>query len=261
MSTTSGEVSYSFGTPYPDVLVRGRACKVAMPVRYNGALVAPTVSGSSFSLIAPDGSEVVSAQAVTVVNNVARYTIAAVDLPATLTLGEGYQERWTLVLSDRTETVDREAGLCMRPLYPVISDADLTRRYSMLSRTLPTGTTTYQSKIDAAWEEIIRRLWREGVLPYSVKSPDQLSQPHFHLTMHYLYDDCALAQPNVAGWRERAAEHLDRYEKAWAPASWRADTDLDGTVDDPNLRGGNGVVMSPGGSPAYTALSARLMGV
>lgn len=259
--TTSGEVLYTFGTPYPDVLVRGRACKVKMPVYRDGASVVPTITGSSFSLYAPDGTAIVDSQAITVVASVARLTIAAVDLPATLGLGEGYQERWTLVLADRTETVDREAALCVRPLYPVVSDNTLTARYSNLNRYLPQGVTSWQTKIDAAWDEIVRRLAREGHLSYGVKSPDQLQEPHRLLTMHYIFDDFAMTQRDAAAWRERAKEQRELYEAAWSPASWRYDDDLDGRVDDVSQRRGAGMVIQSGGSPPYTALTARSLGV
>lgn len=256
MSTTSAETLYTFRTPFQDVLVRGRLNKVSMEVHRNGALVAPTASGSTFSLIGPDGTAIVDAAAITVTGSIATYSIPALTLPSTLTLGEGYQERWTLVLTDRTETVDREASLCVRPLYPVIAEADLTRRYTNLGRLLPNGATTWQPKIDAAWAEIIRRLWADGLLPYGIKSQDQLFSPLFHLAMSYIYEDISMAQPTVAVWADKARDHLEKYEGSWVPATWRTDDNLDGTVDDPSKRRGSSPVVQFNGSPDGDVISS-----
>ncbi|HEX4935116.1 MAG TPA: hypothetical protein VFV33_18155, partial [Gemmatimonadaceae bacterium] len=90
---------YSARIAYPDYLVRGRTQTVSLALYRSGALVAPTQSGSTFTLTSPAGVEIVSASAVTVSSSVATFAIGAASLPSTLTLGHGYREKWSLVLS------------------------------------------------------------------------------------------------------------------------------------------------------------------
>lgn len=264
MSTTSAETLYTFRTQAPDVLVRGRACKVSMEVRRSGALVAPTQSGSTFTLVDPAGTVLVNAAAVTVTGSVATYTIPSGSLPSTLTLGEGYQERWTLVLTDRTETVDREAALCVRPLPLTVSDEDISGRYSQLARHLPAGVTTWQSKIDLAWRAVLRRLASEGHPTYTIKSAEQLHEPTLQLTLAYIFRDLAMAQRSGDGgpWTDMARSAESAYERAWGAMTFRSDDDLDGLVDDVSRRRGTAVVVIPGGAPqSFSPWSYRRMGV
>lgn len=264
MSTTSGEVLYTFRNQAPDVLVRGRACKVSMEVRRSGALVAPTQAGSTFTLVGPTGTVIVDAAAVTVTGSVATYTIPSGSLPSTLGLGEGYQERWTLVLADRTETVDREAALCVRPLPLTVSDEDISGRYSQLARHLPAGVTTWQAKIDLAWRAILRRLSAEGHPTYTVKSADALYEPTLQLTLSYIFRDLAMAQRSGDNgpWSEMARTAESAYERAWGAMTFRADDDLDGLVDDPSKRRGTAAVVVSGGAPmSYSPAVYRRLGV
>jgi hypothetical protein len=264
VSTTSAETLYTFRTLAPDVLVRSRACKVSMEVRRSGALVAPTQAGSTFTLVDPAGTIIVNAAAVTVTASVATYTIPSGSLPSTLTLGEGYQERWALVLTDRTETIDREASLCIRPLPLTVSDADISGRYSQLARHLPAGETSWQGKIDLAWRTILRRLSSEGHPTYAIKSADQLYEPTLQLTLSYIFRDLAMAQRSGDGgpWSEMARSAESAYERAYGSMTFRTDDDLDGLVDDPAKRRGTAIVVVPGGAPqSFSQASYRRMGV
>ena len=139
---SSGELDYTFVTPYPDMIVRGRAQSVEMRVEHEGAVVPVTASGSTFSLLKPDGTAVVDAAAVTVsAAGVPCFALTATHLPVTLTpLGDGYQEVWALDTPDGIRTVDREAALCLRPLVPVVSHATLLEDYPTFATFLGTAT-------------------------------------------------------------------------------------------------------------------------
>ena len=52
----TGEIQYTFRKTVPNVLQRGRDQVITLEAYRNGVLVAPTVAGSSFQLLAPDGT-------------------------------------------------------------------------------------------------------------------------------------------------------------------------------------------------------------
>jgi len=91
---SDAEILYSFRVPFQNVLMRGRAQVVKLEASRNGELVAPTVLGSSFSLFDPQGTAIIDAQPITLVDLVATYSITALELPDTIEYSELYQERW-----------------------------------------------------------------------------------------------------------------------------------------------------------------------
>lgn len=255
--TTSAQISYTFYTPYPDILQAGRAAKVEMRVYRDGALVAPTQSGSTFSLYKPDGTVIVENAAVTVTGSVAQYTIAAVDLPTTLPYGEGYQEVWNLVLADRTEVVDREAALCVRALHPPASDQDLLDEYPNLNRMRGADVASFQGFLDSAWKEILETLFLEGFLPYRLKSSWALRVPQRELALAKIFTFFASAQ-GKGNYLELAKTHRDAYKAAWTAKTFTVDNDDDGRVDDPTARqGGSGAVVMINAAPTYRPNSDR----
>lgn len=229
------ETSYTFRTPYPVMLQRGRAATTKIEVYRDGALVAPTQSGSTYTLLGPDGSTITSG-GVTVTSSVATYTLSAGVLASTLTLGEGYQEVWTLVLGDgTTRTIDREAAVILRPLVPVITDADLEAVYPDLSTWRGSSITSMQGWIDESWRQIISRLIAQGVLPYLVKSSHAFRTAHIHLALS-LWAAYAAKGRTGANFLEIAAAHRLAYDEAWKAINFATDADHDGRVDDPLKR-------------------------
>jgi len=230
------EVSYSFRLPYPSMYQRARANVAKCPVYVNGALSAPTASGSTYSLYGPDGAAIISGQGVTVSGSVAQYSLSAGDLPVTLPPGEGYQEVWTLVLADgTTRTLDQPAALILRPLYPVITDADLEAHYPDLSTWRGASVTSMQTWIDEAWRTILGRLIAQGVLPYLVKSAYAFREAHIHLTLAMWAGYCAKGRTG-ANFLELSAAHRAAYESAWKGINFTSDDDHDGRPDDPARR-------------------------
>lgn len=249
--TTSAETLYTFWTPYPDILQAGRAARVEMRVYRDGALVAPTQAGSSLTLLKPDGTAIFTARAVTVASSIAYVDITAGELPTTLPLGEGYQEVWTLVLADRTETVDREAAVCVRALQPACTDRDLLDEYPNLNVIRGTLIDSYQGFLDSAWREIIERLFQEGHLPYLIKSGWVFRVPQRELALAKAWNFFAGAQPK-GNYLELSKKHEDRYNTNWSRITWTTDDDHDGRVDDPSARvGGSGSVVHVNAAGAW----------
>jgi hypothetical protein len=234
------EIVYTFRTPYPDTLQRGRAQSVQMPVYRDGAVSPPTIVGSSFSLRKPDGTFVVEGAAITLSSSIATYALTALDLPTTLDLGEGYQEVWLLVLADGTpRTVDREAALCLRPLVPVITDLDLIATYPNLNEFRGNAISHWQGFIDEAWKQILGRLIGEGHLPYLVKSGWSFRAAHIELVFALGFRWLALNQAR-GNFLELARTHAESFEAKWKQINFRVDDDHDGLVDDNEARRGAG---------------------
>jgi len=247
---SSAETVYTVRTPYPDYLVRGRAQTVSLPLYRDGALVAPTASGSTFALLDAAGSEVVAAAAVTVTGSVATRALTAPDLPSTLALGRGYREVWHLVLPDgSTRDYRRDASLVLYAAYPVITDGDLTGVYSDLDRQLKSGTTTFQSYIDEAWKRILGRLEGQGVFPECIVTDWSLREVHMELTLHLICLDCGRAAGGR--WLELAAGHKKEFEMAWSRLRFATSTD-GANADGSAMRPANKGVVFLNASPRAT---------
>lgn len=228
----SGEIVYTFRTVGPDVLQRARTQTVQMEAYRDGALVAP--SGGTFSLLKPDGSAVVDEEAVTIASSVARYTIDATDLPATLDLGQDYQERWTLTMPDlTTRTVVREAAVARFQLHPVISDVDVTAEYPDLVSEYSTVLTSLQTFLDEAWRRILEMLFQRERWPDLLLTTSSLRRPHLELALHLAHKALYRVQPADNRWETLMRLHEAEFEKAWSAMTAKWDRDLDGLVDGP----------------------------
>ena len=247
----SGETLYSARTPYPDVLQLGRDNVVSLRISRSGSAVAPTAG--TFSLISPGGSKIVDAQAITVVDSVATFTVSAATLSlstANVTLDNGYQEVWTLTLTGETvaRTWDREAAIARRPISPSLTVEDLLDEYAELNRLR--GATNLQSLLEAAWGDIVRRWIREGGLTYTVKSHDAFFEAHRELVLMRFWRNMLAARPGSEGYDALVEQHRGQYEAAWAAVNVTLDLDGDGEVDDATERTRRGAVLQPNVPPS-----------
>ena len=136
-----------------DVLERNRGVTLDLPIYRDNALVGPT--SAFFNLKDPNGNDVISRRAVSIVANVATYTIAGDELPATLRLSEGYLQIWELTISGVVYTFRKPCAIARSGLYPVISDLDLEAEYSDLASIRPSSLgSSYQTYIDEAWVQL-----------------------------------------------------------------------------------------------------------
>ena len=213
----SGATTYTARAPYPSVLVAGQDNKVVCPLYRDGALVAP--ASGTFALLDMSGGTVAGGS-VTVAGNQATYTVSAASVPASMVLGEGYQEFWTLVVSGETTPViiRRAAALAKVGLYPTVADADLIAEYDALADQRVGRMATFQGPIDQAWKIIVERLIGDTRLPYMNRAPTALRETHLHLALAKLFQSFGL---NADGnhWRELAKIEHDRYEGAFARIS------------------------------------------
>jgi hypothetical protein len=67
---------------------------------------------------------------VSIIANVATYTISPSELPTTLSLDDGYLQYWELTIGGVVHTFKKPTAIALSALYPVISDLDLEAEYS-----------------------------------------------------------------------------------------------------------------------------------
>lgn len=236
----SGEIEYTFRVRKPDVLVRGRANNVQMAVYRDRRLVAPT--SGIFRLFSPDETELYENPAVTITNRIAVATIPALSLPATLSFGELYLERWLLTFADGIERIGiREAALAFRELYCPVAEIDLTSEYPNIDAELAKGVPL-QDWIDEAWAQIVNRMRKIGVLSYTVISSEALRETVRHLAYYFIFKELFRRTTGSTHWRDLYVHHLEMYNRAWGEMNFRTDLDQDGFADSTERRGASLVI-------------------
>jgi hypothetical protein len=230
----TGETNWSFRSLYPDVLARGRTNTLSGTLQNAGT--APTITAATFHLYRPDGVEVTGCT-LSLASNVATVTVPAASLPATLTLGEGYQEVWTFTVGGVEYSYQRPAALALYQLVPAIHQSDVsgsTGRQPSLARNLGAGVTV-QSFMDQAWGQIVRKIIAAGHLPYLIRTPDALGEAHICLTLALAYEGMAAGSDN-ATYAKLAATYREQWGKEWGAVNWQTDYDHTGKITDPSQR-------------------------
>jgi hypothetical protein len=217
-------------TPLSIEIMRGGACTVTAPLYRDGVLVAAT--GATATLYDAGGSVVASDGSVA--SNVATCSATAVTTAA-FDLGIGYRIEWEIEHAGGTVHHTVSAAVVRRPLYPVITDADIIRRDPLLDPSASgyrgaSGASSLQDWIDEAWTEILGRIWSRGNRPALIMSPESLRAPHLYLSMAIIYR--ALREVEMAG------EYQAMFEAVWSTLRWVYDSDDDGAPDDGGRRQG-----------------------
>ncbi len=136
---TTNATLYRIHAPAPEFLTRGLPNPIEAQIfDASGTLIAP----DSGTVSVYDGAsvKVIDAAAVVVAADIATYTIAAVDLPTTKSLGDGWRIEWDLVISGNPSVkFVRAAALVRSNLFPTVVTADLQARHQNLSRMIATG--------------------------------------------------------------------------------------------------------------------------
>ena len=220
------ENPYTARIPFPSYVERSRAQVVQLAVYRSGALVAP-VSGT-FTLTDADGDVVVDAAAVSVVGDVAQYSLPAAAIPDSTPVGEGWAEDWALTFADGvTRTFRRSAALVLRALFPVITDADLLACYSDLDDLRPADLTSYQQFIDESWRRVIGRLVSRGRFPYLILDPWSLREIHLETCLGLIFQDFG-SSVGEGRYIDLAEGHKKTAAAAWRNRTFQYDQDHDG---------------------------------
>ena len=237
--------TYALGRRMPLLLVRGSAQRIEAPVRRGstGALVAPT--SGTVTITRPDGTALVSAASVTISSSVAGYTLTP---GAAETLGAGWTVSWSLAMTDGDMPSWREEAYLCEYVPPCsVSAADLyvvipELRYRVPEAQGSTGTNEgWQPQIDAAYEDLLRRLIDDGHRPWQIRT---VSGYHGWLLARAIQRciEAIPTTPNDSWETERRSAHF-RFVAA------AADLRVQYVTEDPTYRTGVGPVIrlaSPG---------------
>lgn len=182
----------------------------------------------------------ISRTAVSIVSNVATYTIATSELPTTLNLGDGYVQWWELTIDGVVHTFKKPTAVALSALYPVISDLDLEAEYSDLASIRPSNLgSTYQTYIDEAWVQLIQRVRDQGNIEYLIMSPQSLRAAHKNLTFYLIFKDMDSSGLGEGRYLDLAREHRKQHEFDFKRLKFTYDMNQDGRQDDPHGRRAN----------------------
>jgi hypothetical protein len=222
-------IDYQSRIRYPVHIERDRPTPLTFPLYRDGALAAP--SSGTITVYNAANIAVVSAAAVTITSSVATYTVLAASVSSE-SLGVGWRVEWSLVMGDtNTHVYRQDASLVRCRLAPVITDLDLTARHSDLNSFLPTGSTTWQNWIEAAWEDVIGRLEGMGRRPYLILSPEALRPIHLYRTLEVICRDLSGAGDAENRWTALAEHYSAETEAAWGRCSLVYDETDSGRAD------------------------------
>lgn len=197
----------------PTYLERDRANPLRLAVHNGQSQVTPT--SGTFSLYDATNTAVVSASAVTITDSYATITVAAATLTSK-SLGAGWRVEWTLVMPDGNTHLFRNAAALVRVrLPPAATEADLLRLHPDLRAYLPSGQTSWQDQLDAAWEYVVvQRLEGTGKRPYLVISQSSLTAPH-------TFETLAIIGAALSGGDEESRwGHFEKRYSVMAAAAW-----------------------------------------
>jgi len=234
----SGDITYQARFETVELLERGRDNPIRCRV-YSGASALAAPTSGTVSVYDATGTALVSAEAVTVTNSIATYSIASATITSS-TFGAGWRVEWTLVLAGVTHVFRNDAMLCRRILYNPVTEADLARRHHDLSNLRESSRSSYEDEIDEAWVETQNDLIRRGNRPQLIMSPSALRDHVLQRTLALIY---------TGFWHgtgeERyltiAAAHDEKAKNAWTELSFVYDADEDGEDES----GGDARVMRP----------------
>lgn len=227
-----------------ETIERGRTQSLSCPTSRAGATATPT--SGTISIYRPDGSALVSAQAVSIpAGTIAYYSLSGATTSAEA-LGEGWLIEWALVMPDAvTHTFRQDAALCRRTLYPVVGQDELVQRHSDLPSLLGSATS-YQPYIEEAWATICNRLIAAGRRPYLVIQPSALREAHLVLTLHLIFLDYSTSAGDGGRWQTLAAHYLIQYEAAWGQLRFTYDEADENNVDPSKKKGAASQVWTNG---------------
>lgn len=229
---SSTETLYTFRIDTPNYLERARTQVVKLPAYRDGALVAPTEAGSTFSLFDDSNTAIVDAQPVTVSGSIAAYTLTDTVLSADLDLADRWREEWVLQMPDGVRNVRRDAGLCLHMLYPTVTLEHLVAKHRTLTDILPKTDPYAQGYLDDAWITINNRIVGKGRRPYLIMEPWAVKELHTALTLSRIFYDASTSLQEGGGQYKRDGDRYKTdYNDAWAELSFAYDSDQDG-VDD-----------------------------
>ena len=240
---TTNATLYRIHAPFPEWLTRGSANAIEAQVfDASGTLIAP--DSGTVSIFDGANVKVVDAAVVAIAADISFYTIAAVDIPTTKSLGDGWRIEWDLVISGTPVKFVRAAALVRSNLFPTVVTADLQARHQNLSRMIATGNDA-DDFITTAWEILVRMLLKSGRMPYLILSPYALTDSLVLKSLELIFRDGASAAGD-GRYAELADDYRDMFATEWASISFDYDFDQDGDAGGTEKAGADSVLFTGG---------------
>jgi len=210
----------------PDFIVRARTQTLEMPLRRNGAQVAPT--SGEVTIKDGSGADIVSAAGVTVTDGVATYQLLSATIPATLAFSDFWREVWTLIVAGDTIVIERPAALVREDIYPTVSADYIRGLHTDLARAYTPAET--QGFGDKAWGKVNRHLLKDARKPYRILDASDLFEVHECTWLELMFRDM---WSSSAGGKFRSNWEAYKAEcaKAWDELRIDYDVDDDGNTD------------------------------
>lgn len=218
----------------PEILEAGASNTITCPVYRDGAVVAPTAG--TLTVWNASNTKIVDASAVTISSSVATYTVTSGMLTGQ-TNSDGWRFEWSLTIAGSSVVFRRDGSLVYRRLYPVVTDADLLRSHTDLTRRTPSTETSYQDYLDEAWARIESRLINTGKRPWLIMSPSALRDVHVYLTLALVFRDFATGGDGSAEW-QMMVHYEALYADAWGELTFPEASPTSGQEADPSRRRG-----------------------
>ena len=215
----------------PDEIVRGADSVLERAWWRDATQLVPTAA--TVTVYRPDGTKLVDAASASIDGSgTGLYTVPAATSSGE-DLGEMWRVEWVATISSEAVTMDNEAALVRRRLYPSVTDADLFRRQPALDPANTGANLTtidnFQPFLDEAWVEIMRRIYNMGKRPALVMSRTALRGCVLNLWIALIFE--ALAARKAERFESQALMYRGFYEKEWAQLTFAYDEDEDGVVD------------------------------
>ena len=202
----------------PRFIERAKAVTVTLTLR-DGEYGAEISSGT-YTLLDGDRTSIqAGAVTVTAVQGVASFAVLAASV--TVDPADDWQEEWAITLSSgEVHTIRRDVYVCRRLLYPVVSEAMLTKRVPDLL-TICADPTPH---LEEAWDDVQTRLLESGRRPYLTFNAWALKRVHVATTLAYIFRNAATYFEGVGRYATEAAAYKAEADAAFSEIRLEVDT-------------------------------------
>lgn len=217
----------------PDLIQRATTQTLVLEVGDPNNGERPSITSATLSLYDAAGVQLVTAGAGTVLAaGRVGYALSAATVPATMALGEGWREVWTVTIAGTAYTLERDAALCRQVPTIQITAEDLYTIDPSLDGAWPLRQQAerWRPQIDEAARQIHQRLWEMGRRPWLIWSQGSPRQCALHLCLALCYGTVA-TRLGDSRWGEERQRHIDAYEREWERLRFDVDQDDSGGRD------------------------------
>jgi len=227
MSETRYSARFRFG---PTLIEQNAGQTVSVVIDRNGQ--APTMTTPLFTLYEPGGAVLVDGSAGAVSGGTITSPTITAGSTASKTLGKNWLVKFTATIDGEARDFYNEAALVLARLYCPVAQGDLVDTHSDLIALMPSNLTSYQSYIDAAWGKVLRKLYRDSIPFWRLRSPSAMFEPVHDWALHLIFKDFKTLLDPADVYDELAAGYKDDFGLAYEGAKSKIDNGEDNTLSE-----------------------------